>query len=156
MVLRKCLISWCQMSTWRRPWTLSLTELMPHGDLAGTRSERERAAERSSSREHVSPGLVARGTRTLTGFLVQRRKTVKELTEHVAWGPETRDGGGLQGPVGWAGAPWSFSRPTEPPGRPPLSAGLLPPIPLSILFQIVANLDRIKTLPQTHILASHC
>ena len=106
--------------------------------------------------EHVSPGLVARGTRTFTGFLVQRRKTVKELTEHVAWGPETQDGGGLQGPVGWAGAPWSFSRPTEPPGRPPLSAGLLPPIPLSILFQIVANLDRIKTLPQTHILASHC
>ena len=45
MVLRKCLISWCRMSTWRRPWTLSLTELTPHGDLAGTRSEREGSRE---------------------------------------------------------------------------------------------------------------
>lgn len=73
MVLRKCLISWCRMSTWRRPWTLSLAELMPHGDLAGTRA-RERAAERSSSREHVSPGLVA-GRHGHSGFLVQRRES---------------------------------------------------------------------------------
>lgn len=152
MVLRKCLISWCRMSTWR-PWTLSLTELMPHEDLAGTRAK---AAEEFFQGTRIA-WLGSRRDTDTPGFLVQRRKTVKELTIYVAWGPEMRDGGGLQGPVGRAGAPGaSLARRNPHPRRPPLSTGLLPPIPLSILFQIVANLDRIKTLPQTHILASHC
>jgi hypothetical protein len=84
MVLRKYLTSWCQMSTWKRTWTLSLTELVAHRDLAGTRSER--GPQKGVLPGHIWPGRAARQTLALTRFLVQRRKTFKELTKPVAWG----------------------------------------------------------------------
>lgn len=46
LVLKRRVTSWCQTSTWRRTWTLSLTELKAQGHIAGTRSKR--APERSS------------------------------------------------------------------------------------------------------------
>lgn len=141
-MLRRCLTSWCRMSTWKRTWTLSLTELTPHRDWAGTGVAE--GSKGTSSRDHTSPGSIAGMTLTLTGFLVQRRKTFKELTEHVAWGREVWGGVGPWGRVRGGGSPLQLLLPDVAPETTPLSWLCLPHF--SFCSKLVADPDRIETL----------
>lgn len=90
LVLKRHVTSWCQTSTWRRTWTLSLTELKAQGHIAGTRSEREL---QKGVLGHRWPGWEARRTHHIYTFLGSEKEyvlgndgTCSMGTRCVGWG----------------------------------------------------------------------